>query len=83
MMRDEQLPQAMEFVADMTAAEVARRYAGQKGISTTEGIREFMTTKTYELLMNPNSYLSLESVEYVIDLLDAELRGDNERWLEV
>ena len=79
----EQIPQAMEFIADMTAAEVARRYAEQKGISTTEGVREFMATKTYLLLMNPKSYLSLESVEYVLDMLNAELRGDYEHWLEI
>jgi hypothetical protein len=82
-MIQEQIPQAMEFIADMTAAEVARRYAEQKGIPTTEGVREFMATKTYELLMNPKSYLSLESVEYVLDMLGAEMHGDNERWLEI
>jgi hypothetical protein len=82
-MTREQIPQAMEFAADMTAAEVAKRYAEKKGISTTEGVRAFMATKTYALLINPKSYLSLESVEYVLDMLDAELRGDNERWLEI
>jgi hypothetical protein len=82
-MNNEQIPQAMEFAADMTAAEVARRYAKQKGIPTTEGVREFMATKTYSLLMNPKSYLSLESVEYVLDMLDAELRGDKEHWLDI
>jgi hypothetical protein len=82
-MTSEQISQAMEFSADMTAAEVARRYAEQKGISTTEGIRLFMTTKTYALLMNRRSYLALESVEYVLDMLNAEECGDNERWLEI
>ncbi|MDR1481762.1 MAG: hypothetical protein LBI74_03960 [Synergistaceae bacterium] len=82
-MNQEQIPQASEFVADLTAAEVARRYAEQKGISTTDGVREFMATKTYSLLMNPKSYLSLESVEYVLDMLTAELSGDTERWLEI
>ncbi|MDR1382979.1 MAG: hypothetical protein LBJ67_03900 [Planctomycetaceae bacterium] len=82
-MNSEQLTQAMEFSADMTAAEVARRYAEQKNISTTEGVRRFMATKTYALLMNPKSYLSLESVEYVLDMLDAEECGDDERWLKI
>jgi len=82
-MTQEQIPEAMEFIADMTAAEVARRYAEQKGIPTTEGVRMFMATKTYSLLMNPKSYLSLESVEYVFDMLSAELCGDNEHWLEI
>ena len=44
-MTQEQIPEAMEFVADMTAAEVARRYAETKGIPTTEGVRLFMETK--------------------------------------
>jgi hypothetical protein len=81
--KEEQIPEATAFIADMTAAEVARRYAEQKGIPTTEGVREFMATKTYALLMNPKSYLALESVEYAMDMLNAELRGDDERWLEI
>ena len=42
-----------------------------------------MTTKTYELLANPKSYLYLEAAPYVEDMLDAELSGDWERWMEV
>ncbi|MDR0523163.1 MAG: hypothetical protein LBG62_01895 [Candidatus Methanoplasma sp.] len=82
-MDDEQLAQAMEFLADMTAAEVARRYARQKGISVTEGLRRFMATRTYALLMDPESYLALESTEYTQDMLDVEEKGDTERWMAI
>jgi hypothetical protein len=82
-MTDNQILQETEFVADMTAAEVGRRYAECQGIPTTEGVREFMATKTYSLLVNSQSYLALESVEYVLDMLDAELSGNRERWLEI
>ena len=82
-MNQGQIQQAAEFIADMTAAEVARRYAGQKGLPMTEGVREFMATKTYSLLMDPKSYLSFESVEYVLDMLLAEISGDVGRWLEI
>jgi hypothetical protein len=43
----------------------------------------FMATKTYELLTKPESYLYLEPAPYVEDMLDAELSGDWESWLEV
>ena len=43
----------------------------------------YMTTKTYELLSNPKSYLYLESAVYVEDMLNAELTGDWESWMEV
>jgi hypothetical protein len=78
-----QLLQATEFMADMTAAEVGRRYARGLGLSTTEGLRLFMATKTYSLLIDPESYLALESLEYVLDMLEAELSGDLKRWLEI
>jgi hypothetical protein len=46
-------------------------------------MRLFMTTKTYELLANPKSYLYLEAASYVEDMLNAELSGDWESWMEV
>jgi hypothetical protein len=42
-----------------------------------------MATKTYDLLIESGSYLYLESAEYVLDMLDAELSGDWERWMEI
>ena len=49
----------------------------------SDALRFFMATKTYELLANPKSYLYLESAPYVEDMLDAELSGDWDRWMEV
>jgi hypothetical protein len=49
----------------------------------TNCLREFMATKTYDLLCNPNSYLCLESPVYIMDMLEAERQGNWDKWLEV
>jgi len=41
-----------------------------------------MKTKTYALLFDEHSLLYLESAEYIFDMLQAEQRGDWERWKE-
>lgn len=68
---------------DSLAAQVADSYAEEQNISVTDAIRFFFSTKTYELLANPMSYLYLESAAYVENMLDAELDGDWERWMEI
>jgi len=65
------------------AAQVADSYAEKQNITVTDAMRMFMTTKTYELLANSKSYLYLEAAPYVEDMLDAELSGDWESWMEV
>jgi hypothetical protein len=57
--------------------------AREKGISTTDCLREFMATKTFAVLREPESYLCLESPEYIRDMYEAEQRGDWDSWLEV
>ena len=64
-------------------AQVSDTYAENHDIPVTEAMRLFMATKTYELLINPKSYLYLESAAYVEDMLNAELSGDWESWMEV
>jgi len=73
----------VEVCIDSLAAQVADAYADQQKIPVTDAIRMFMATKTYGLLTSPKSYLYLESAAYVEDMLDAELSGDWERWMEV
>jgi len=73
----------IEVCIESIAAQVADGYAISQNISLTEAMRIFMTTKTYELLTNPKSFLYLEATPYVEDMLSAELSGDWERWLEV
>jgi len=65
------------------AAQVADAYAEKQNTSVTDAMRLFMTTKTYELLINPKSYLYLEAAPYVEDMLSAELSGDWDNWMEV
>jgi hypothetical protein len=71
------------FCIDAHTVRVAEEYAKTSGMSNTEALRFFMSTRTYELLINPESYLYLESMEYILDMLDAELTEDWDRWLEI
>ena len=73
----------VEVCIESITTQVADAYAEKQKIPVTDAIRMFMTTKTYELLMNPKSYLYLESAVYIEDMLCAELSGDWESWMEV
>jgi hypothetical protein len=73
----------VEVCIESIAAQVADAHAKRRNISVTDALRLFMATKTYELLANPKSYMYLESASYVEDMLDAELSGDWESWMEV
>jgi len=72
-----------DICVESLSAQVVDAYAETRNISVTDAMRQFMTTKTYELLANPRSYLYLEAASYVEDMLNAELSGDWERWMEV
>jgi hypothetical protein len=67
---------------EIKTADIASRLTERENIDPTEALRWFMSTKTYELLQNPETYLCFEGVEYIWDMLNAELCGDWEGWLE-
>ena len=73
----------VEICIDSIAAQVADAYAKEQGIPVTDALRLFMSTKTFELLTNPKSYLYLEAAPYVEEMLNAELSGDWESWMEL
>ena len=73
----------IEVCIESITAQVADAYAESQNISVTDAMRLFMATKTYKLLDNPKSFLYLESAPYVEDMLNAELSGDWESWMEV
>ena len=73
----------IQFCIDTVTARVAQRLALEKKMSNTEALCYFMASETYNLLIEPKSYLFLESAEYTLDMLDAEIKGDWNRWLEV
>jgi len=73
----------IEVCIESIAAQVVDAYADKQNISVTDAMRKFMATKTYELLANQKSYLYLEAAPYVEDMLDAELSGDWESWMEI
>jgi hypothetical protein len=71
-----------QLCVDAIAADIADMLAKDSSIDTTEGLQKFMQSKTYALLFDEGSLLYLESAEYVYDMLQAEQRGDWERWRE-
>jgi hypothetical protein len=73
----------IRYSIDTLTAEVVERYAKNNDISLTDALKLFMKTKTFDLLRDSESFLYLESVEYVYDMLEAEFEEDIERWLEV
>jgi hypothetical protein len=73
----------VDICIESIVAQVADAYAEKHNSTVTDAVRMFITTKTYELLANPKSYLYLESAAYVEDMLGAELSGDWESWMEV
>jgi len=64
---------------DILATRVAHMIARQENITPTAAIRKLMGTETYGLLLDPESYLHFESMEYIFYLYEAEQRGDWER----
>jgi hypothetical protein len=70
----------VQFCIDAVTARVAEMYADKKRLPHTEALRFFMASDTFNLLVQPESYLFLESAEYTLDMLDAEVNGDWDRW---
>jgi hypothetical protein len=64
-------------------ANVAEELAEISGKTATTALRDFMATKTYNVLIKPDTLLYRESPAYVVDMVEAEQSGDWERWLEV
>jgi hypothetical protein len=74
---------AISFIVKVLTANVAEELAVILEKSTTDALRDFMMTKTYNVLIKPHSLLYRESPAYVVDMVEAEMAGDWERWLEV
>jgi hypothetical protein len=73
----------VNFIIKVLTANVAEELAGISGKSTTAALRDFMATKTYNVLVKPNSLLYRESPAYLVDMVESEMSGDWQRWLEV
>jgi len=73
----------IRYSIDTLTAEIVERYAKNNDISLTDALKLFMKTKTFDLLCDSESFLFLESAEYVYDMLEAEIEENMERWLEV
>jgi len=74
---------SIELCQDILATRLVQMIADRDSTTLTEALRKLMVTQTYDLLLDSESYLHLESVEYIWDMLAAEQRGDWERWMEI
>jgi hypothetical protein len=72
-----------DVLINIHAGEMAALYAKERSISVAEAMRYFMSTKTYDLLLDKNSFLYLESAAYIFDMLHDEIKGDWKRWMEI
>jgi hypothetical protein len=75
--------QSIDFCIDILSAQVAEKIAIEKCIPLKDAVKQFMSTKTHTLLIDKESLLYLESVEYILDMLNAEETGSWDEWLEV
>ena len=75
--------QSIQFIINLLTTNVVDALTVKTGRTATETLREFMKTRTYSLLIDPESYLFFESPMYVLDMIDAEECCDWERWLEI
>jgi high-affinity K+ transport system ATPase subunit B len=73
----------VNFIKKVLTANVAEELAEISGKTATTALRDFMATKTFNVLMKPDTVLYRESPAYVVDMVEAEQSGDWERWLEV
>ena len=73
----------IDFCKDIVTAAVAGELARLNRKPPTATLQEFMRTKTYELLLDSDSMLFLESPAYILDMVAAERNNDWEDWLEV
>ena len=60
---------------------VVNTVSKQQSITQAEAYRNFVQSKTYELLCLEESKLYTEGFEYVLDMYECELRGDTEGWM--
>ena len=76
-------PGKAQYCADIVATVAVSKYAKEKGLPTTEALRIIMGTRTYNVLQIPESRLCFESAASLLDLIDAEERGDWDEWAKV
>ena len=73
----------IKIAIESLIAQVADSYARSRCVTITEALQFYMKSKTFELLINPKSYLFLETAPYIEDMLEAEISEDWESWMEI
>jgi hypothetical protein len=72
-----------DLIKTVITANVAKMSAQKTHKKKTDVLRDFMSTKTYRLLIKPDSVLFRESPNHILDMYEIEKSGDNDRWLEI
>jgi len=73
----------IDFAKKFTITWVTDNLSRELNIAPEDALRQFAQTKTYALLQKNESFLYSESNEYVLDMLQSELKGDWEEWLKI
>jgi len=76
-------PQIALTLINLEITNLVDKLASDENKSPTDCLRKFFETYTCALLVDPDSYLCLESPSYIRDMLNAEEEGDWTRWQEV
>jgi len=73
----------IKHAINLKTTHVVSYMVEQRKMTQEAAFKEFVLSKTYDLLTDEDSKLYTESYEYVLDMYDSELRGDWINWLEV
>jgi hypothetical protein len=73
----------IDYVTDIMATQITEKIAAEKSIPIIDALKYLMCSKTYKLFLDKESLLYTESVEYILDMLNAEELNDIPRLLEV
>jgi hypothetical protein len=73
----------VDLIKTVITANVAKMSAQKSHKKKTDALRDFMGTKTYKLLIKPDSVLFRESPDFILDMYEIEKAGDRDRWLAI
>ena len=72
-----------QVLIDLHVVNLTESIATKAGKTKTVSLRELMASKTYALLLDPDSLLCLESPAYILDMYEAEQVGNWDWWSEI
>lgn len=64
--------QKREYLINRIVDKLTEFYLADYGVSLSEALDKVYSSKTYDLLLKPDSFLTSQSPEYVYELLKSE-----------